>query len=144
MPCVSPTRSFWLLLLSLTLLGCGRGHELPTAPVTGKILVDGRPVAKGQVIFAPEGGRAATGILQPDGTFTLSTYRPNDGAVLGKHTVTVISAEPVEGAAEGIDAEMRWLVPRRYSDPGTSGLTFEVTPGGPNRAVLELTTRPTQ
>ena len=139
MPLASPARTASLLLPCLILLGCGRGHELPTAPVSGKVLVDGQPVPKGQVIFAPEQGRAATGILGPDGTFTLSTYRPNDGAVVGKHTVTVISAEPAADAdPEDIDSPMRWLVPRRYSDPGTSGLEFEVKAEGRNQANFDL------
>ena len=139
MPLAPLARAASLLLPCLILLGCGRGYELPTAPVSGKVLVDGQPVTKGQVIFAPEGGRAATGILGPDGTFTLSTYRPNDGAVVGKHTVTVISAERAADAdPEDIDAPMRWLVPRRYSDPGTSGLEFEVKAEGSNQANFDL------
>ena len=33
-------------------------------------------------------GKPASATVNEDGTFTLSTYGNNDGAVLGKHTVT--------------------------------------------------------
>ena len=37
-----------------------------------------------------EAGKAAFGILEPDGSFRLSTFREHDGALVGSHAVTVI------------------------------------------------------
>ena len=33
------------------------------------------------------------GVLQPDGSFVLSTYGTNDGAVVGEHSVTIINVK---------------------------------------------------
>jgi hypothetical protein len=46
-------------------------------------------------------GKAATGKVGPDGSFELTTYRPRDGAIVGKHTV---SYSPMQ-AGEGGDFE---------------------------------------
>jgi len=66
------------------------------APVGGTISIDGKPLTQGKVMFAPvargdglEAGKAAVGIIQPDGTFKLSTYRDGDGAIVGEHWVTI-------------------------------------------------------
>jgi hypothetical protein len=81
-------------------LGCSKApYEL--AEVTGKVTIEGVPFTEGKVMFAPvakEGeinaGRPAFGKLSSDGTFTLSTYEPDDGAVIGDHWVTVIRVRP--------------------------------------------------
>ena len=128
-----------LLTVAVVAAGCGRGHELPTAPDSGQVTIDGTPIPKGQLIFAPEQGRAATGIIQPDGTFVLSTYGDGDGAIVGRHTITVISGETVEGADPyDLDSPVRWLVPERYRNPATSGLSFQVRNDRPNVVKLEL------
>jgi hypothetical protein len=81
-----------VVLLSL-LAGCG-GGEFSTASVTGKVVMNGQPVTEGVITFAPLGdgksdevGKPASGDVGPDGTFTLSTYEDNDGAVVGRHRV---------------------------------------------------------
>jgi hypothetical protein len=74
--------------------GCGA----PTmAPVQGRVTFKGRPVADANVTFSPvarfdgdrEPGKSATGFTTADGRFVLSTYKPNDGALIGKHRVVV-------------------------------------------------------
>src|SRR6056297_604207 len=70
--------------------GCGSNSDLPqTATASGKVMYQGKPLNIGTVTFHPEGtGNPGVGLLQQDGTFTISTYTPGDGAVLGKHSVT--------------------------------------------------------
>jgi hypothetical protein len=74
--------------------GCGSGSAVPPTliPVKGKVTYKGQPVTKGVVRFEPDGGfgRMATGQLQSDGTFELSTLKPGDGVVPGVHRVTLI------------------------------------------------------
>jgi hypothetical protein len=64
------------------------------------VTIDGQPFAAGKVMFAPvakgesrNAGRAAFGRLQPDGTFTLTSYDDNDGAIVGEHWATLIRLE---------------------------------------------------
>jgi hypothetical protein len=78
-------------LLALVWSGCD-SHP-PTGKVSGKVTLNGQPVSGGSVTFAPiakpgtQGGRPAIGPIQPDGTYTLTTYAQGDGAVIGRHRV---------------------------------------------------------
>ena len=72
------------------------------------VTVEGKPFTTGKVMFAPaakgddhRAGRAAFGVLGPDGSFELSTYEPGDGAVVGRHSVTLISIPPAESTPPG-------------------------------------------
>lgn len=119
-----------ILLAALALAGCG-GDRLPTAPVQGKVLYRGRPLEFGAVTFQPAAGPPATGAIQSDGTFRLSTYGRNDGAILGTHKVAIScfesqspDAPPPDPSAEpGLGTP---LIPRKYLSGETSGLTAEV------------------
>ena len=100
----------WLsvaLLCSGTLFGtgCGGGasDDLTTAAVSGKVTRQGQPVSGGTVMFSPQAsadkkgppGKPAAGEVGPDGTFKLTTYSKNDGAVIGKHQV-IYTPAPIE------------------------------------------------
>jgi hypothetical protein len=106
-------RWFLALLIPAACVGCSKSsHDL--APVRGVVTIDGQPFAGGKVMFAPvakgesrNAGRAAFGRLQPDGTFTLTSYDADDGAVVGEHWATLIRLEDVslgEGASTAANA----------------------------------------
>jgi hypothetical protein len=133
-------------LLLLTLL-CGCGSGLPErGKVTGKVTFNGKPVPEGTVTFYPKTGRSATGRIQPDGTYTLTTFDEGDGAIVGSHEVTIEALRFAGGprpktfeeeiatvkSGKGVNpAAMKpqWLLPEKYSVRGQSGLTREVTSG---------------
>ena len=135
-----------LLACVLLVVGCGRGDRLETAEVAGTVTLDGEPVTQGTVLFTPEQGRVAKGEIRPDGSFSLGTYEDDDGAIVGKHQVTVVSLDR-SGLPDGRD-EMaddsgpKWLIPRRYGNPAASGLTFQVEPDMANVAELKLSSQP--
>jgi hypothetical protein len=93
----------------LVLTGCGNGDNFSTAPVTGKVVLNGEPVTEGSITFSPisDGkselsGKPASGTIQSDGTFTLTTYEEGDGAVVGKHRVMyspplIVPGDPAAG-----------------------------------------------
>jgi hypothetical protein len=89
-------------VLGVVLIGCGgRG----TTPVRGVITLEGTPVAGATVLFMPDGqggGRPASGFTSSDGTFRLTTYKPDDGALPGKYRVLIQKTEAAKdpGAAE--------------------------------------------
>jgi hypothetical protein len=78
-------------------VGCG-GGDFPTAPTSGTVVCEGKPVPHVMVFFEPLQqkdsqsaivGRSAFAIADAEGKFVLSSYGKNDGAVLGKHRVRV-------------------------------------------------------
>jgi hypothetical protein len=91
-------------------------------------MYDGKPVAKGRVLFQPEkGGHDASGEIE-NGKFTLSTYDEGDGAIVGRHRIAVISVE--ETPTKDGDTTSKYLVPEKFANPGTSGLMTDVPAGG--------------
>lgn len=118
--------------------GCGPG--LPeTAPVHGRVTYQGKPVVEGTIMFYPKNGRPATASLAPDGAYRLTTFKPNDGATLGYHRVTIEARRitptiiPPDGDVESVGAygppKVEWLLPEKYSGLKTSSLTAEVKRG---------------
>lgn len=136
-------------LLALPAAGCGKAKPA-TAPVTGRVLLDGKPVADAAVMFEPvDGGVPARGSTGADGGFTLSTFARDDGGLLGRHRVS-ISKFVTEGVAAnelGLEAapgapglQPKAALPTRYADPKTSGLEATVEAAG-TRAEFSLTSK---
>ena len=115
-------------------VGCGPKSKV--AHVNGTVLLDDKPIAAGAVVTMPASGRGAKGRIE-NGKFELGTFGSNDGALLGIHKVAVIANAPPKGAGPEA-APGKLLVPERYTNPETSGLTIEVKPGD-NSPVLKLT-----
>lgn len=123
--------------------GCGSDLP-PTAKVRGTVTIGGKPLESGTITFYPRQGRPASGAIQPDGSYQLTTFREGDGAVLGPHKVAIHANRVTGGATpKSFEEELRgvgsfnapskveWLVPERYSRPETTPLTAEVA-DGPN------------
>ncbi|MBN2578298.1 MAG: hypothetical protein JXB10_04840 [Pirellulales bacterium] len=106
----------------LLLAGCGDGRP-KRVPVSGQVLIDGRPLEVGFIRVVPQTGRTATGVLGPGGRFTLKTYEDNDGCLPGTHRLEVSGCKNIGETA------VRWYAPKKYATTQTSGLTLEV--GGP-------------
>jgi hypothetical protein len=119
-------------VLALTAaVGCGDGRP-KRVPVSGQVLIDGKPLTHGYVQFAPGDSRASTGGLDADGHFVLTCFEMGDGAVTGKHKVSVMSQEAIG------QETIKWHAPKKYANANTSGLEEEIS--GPTDAVkIELT-----
>jgi hypothetical protein len=121
-------RSALITVIALSVVaGCGGGSPRPVA-VRGQVTYQGKPLAKGTVTFIPtEPGPPATGQIQPDGQFTLSTYRPGDGALPGRYAVMVIAVGDTAGRLpDEANPPPPLLVPRKYASHRTSGITADV------------------
>lgn len=127
------------VLAALSLIaGCKNAHELDTAPVSGKVLLNGKPLTRGTVTFAPQKGRVANGDIRSDGTFELSTYRSGDGAIVGSHKAAVIVLRTDIDPRVGPEKDKPIMVtPPRYATAEESGLKYEVKVGQ-NNFTLEL------
>jgi hypothetical protein len=127
------SRTPWPLaaLFLLPLIGCGE-KRLTVVPVEGKVLHQGKSLEFGCVMFQPQHGPPATGIIQPDGTFHLSTYAPGDGAVLGSHTIRITcyeSQKSKESRPPGDEEDrppVHSYIPEKYTLYATSGLNAEI------------------
>ena len=101
----------FVVLALFSSVGCNRGPAI--AQVSGKVLYKDGSVPKGGVRvvrFEPDKDtpaelrRAASGSIQPDGSFALCTKRPGDGVYCGKYHVTFAimkgPREPISFIAE--------------------------------------------
>lgn len=87
-------KSMWLVLASAIGAG-GCGSPAGLVPVSGKVLYRGEPAAGAVVYFHRQaepgspGGAIPFGIVEDDGTFSLSTEGLGNGARPGQYTVLV-------------------------------------------------------
>jgi hypothetical protein len=127
------------LILALA-TGCSDSDRMQTAPVKGVVTYKGKPVPNGTIMFMPSaGGKAATGELDKEGRFELTTYSDGDGAVLGSHDIAVVALEEMKDVLpEQRSGLPKPLVPDKYLSHTTSGLKFDVKPEGDKNAKIEL------
>jgi hypothetical protein len=110
----------------LALAGCG-SDRLKTAVVRGTVTYRGKPVPNGTISFIPASGPSAAGEIQPDGSYTLTTYRKGDGAVLGRHTVVIVAMQDMSNRLpEQRNPLPPPIVPEQYTHQATSDLRAEV------------------
>ena len=97
-------------------LGCGGGSDrYDTVPVSGVVTCNGKPLANGVINFTPmaeqgrsDGNRGRVALAKTDsnGKFKLTTYENEDGAIVGRHTVTISMGFSEEtGASAKADSE---------------------------------------
>lgn len=108
-------------------------------PFEGKIFLEGTPIPGAVVQFHPIGegqsrGARADGVVQPDGSFRLSTVTANDGIPVGEYTATVTLRRPLF-TPEGKPGKN--TLPEQYARPTTSPLRAKIVPGK-NVVVLEM------
>lgn len=123
-----------LAVLCGMFLGCGGGDGLTKHPVTGTVLVNGKPQAGIVVRFhatnPTASGNAASpaGVTDENGSFTLSTNGKDDGAVAGEYAVTF--------SWTGVSANGSTPTPDRFGgrfgNPAASQFKATVSEG-PNR-----------
>lgn len=125
------TLIFCLALGWVALPGCS-GSKIPTGTVSGKVVLNDQPYSNADVIFlSMESGKAATGALATDGTFSLSEPLP-----VGSYRVYL--APKLEGAGE--EPQMVKIdegVNEKYWNESTTDISKEVKAGS-NEVTIEL------
>src|SRR5262245_42846108 len=131
-------RVTWLLLAVATAATSGCGNS--TATASGKVTYRGHVVTSGSIIILQPDGTAKSGVVQPDGTYSVA------GIDRGRVRIAVISPDPAHSrsvlAAEANRARIGhkrthavayrpnrsgWFpLPRDLGDPATSGLECDV------------------
>lgn len=148
-------------------IGCRAKDRLNTVVATGVVTFRGKPVDGAIISFSPRtaGIRSAIGTTDSNGRFHLMTLYRDDGAMPGTYAVTIIKAAPdaasaasidtsyeatlerskkmppPSGSGSGVKAEIgpESLLPAKYKDTATSGLTAEIKPQGENHFSFDLT-----
>jgi len=141
------------IVLILFAVGCANRSGPPIAAVSGKITVDGQPIADVIVTFEPiatdvsaDQRSTSLGITGADGKYVIKGGGEQfNGALVGKHKVTLALKEP-EGMDEldpkyNVRTEMKKLknfkqFPKRYN--ASSELTFDVPANGSNQADFDI------
>lgn len=136
----SPRRRFACLLATLALIAAGCSDQgAALAPVEGRVTLDGRPVARAALVFAPVGGQGgpAYAVTDDDGRYKLAYTHERQGAVVGECLVRIktgfLSIEDEERGRKAVET-----IPAKYNLQ--SELKVDVQPdGGPYD--FELTTK---
>jgi hypothetical protein len=134
--------------------GCGSGPGFKLAPVSGRVTMNGKPLANAFVQFQPLGndpGPGSSAVTDSDGRYTLqvaSQQYSGAGAVVGTHRVSIGSHQNTQvpstaeaGSQDGYIPKGGVLerIPARYNQ--NSELRFEVPPGGTTEANFDLKPR---
>ena len=133
--------SLWAAIM-VSSLGCGRRPDGRPARVAfqTRISIDGAPVDGAVVVLSPhgDGGGAASGITDPRGVVTFSTFESHDGVIPGVYAVSIMKTlvpdapaispdDPAyDPAKAGRAPKPKDLLPARYKDATTSGLSLSV------------------
>lgn len=138
----------FISLGSFSFVGCGNdGPEM--IRIRGDVSYKGAPLTDGMVVYLPAGGtdtQQASGRIQPDGTFELTTSKKGDGVRVGEYSIIVqaysqgarsLTREETEAGARV--SEPRLLIPKRYIDPVQSGLKDTVNSDHSGFKRIELT-----
>lgn len=120
-----------LVPLLLATSGCAE-KQVPVFPVSGRVLYQGKPAAGATVVLhalnvAETSDVAPYGVVNDDGSFSISVYEPGDGAPQGDYVATIEWRKLVAdagGAAAGPN-----VLPRKYANPKSSPVRVSVANG---------------
>jgi hypothetical protein len=150
------TRTLLVATVCLGLAGLA-GCEKGRATVSGRVTFNNQPLTAGTVSFVASPNRTGSGVILPDGTYTVGD------APIGDVTIIVTTPEPLRGPAmvrgaekpppgvQGMPADMKppgadelaksmkiVPAPTKYNSVDTSPLKFNVQPGTQTKDI-ELT-----
>lgn len=135
----------WFVLsmaLPIALAGCGSGETL--VPVSGRITLNGKPLAGVHVSFQPRSrvpvaasaGSASFGVTDSDGRYTLRTVTTDQpGAVPGQHEVRLSTPLPASTSDEDLASAAKDPIPADFRNGKTE---FTVPKEGTDKADFAL------
>ena len=140
-----------LLFLLLPIFGCG-GESYKVAPVSGRVTLDGKPLAKGHITFVPLGtkenqapGPTAWSFTDADGRYKLVITPATPGAVVGKCRIFITGLDQPMLVED--DRDVGGRRPRLVRDPvlekynKRTELVYDVPAGGTDQANFDLKSR---
>ena len=125
----------------VVLAGCGSKYDI--APVSGRITLDGEPLAGALVSFEPlateglEAGYGSYGECDDAGLYQLKSLHGENGAIVGPHRILITTMKGKEGPNGEMIMISKERVPEKYMDYDNP-LKFEVPAEGTDQAHFEL------
>lgn len=125
------------LLVCLAICGCNKpgAPGIAALPVTGKVTLDGKPLAGASVMFTTVETASFAGTTQEDGSYQLLGIAGRNAACKGKCQVIVSRYLKPDGSPVGPDEPPALSfatesLPERYSMPSKSELSVDVPEEG--------------
>src|SRR5262249_34317050 len=127
----------WIvMLMALGAGGCGPGGP-EIAYVSGRVTMDGKPLANATVVFIPENGRPAGARTDADGNYALNFTEGRRGASPGKNAIRITTQREASQDKNGKTIPgSKETIPNRYNT--VSELSFTVEPKKRNTANFDL------
>jgi hypothetical protein len=137
-------------------VGCSDSERVEVFPVRGRVNFEGKPLMGGGAIsfmpLASQKGRNAGGIINPDGTFVMTTYVEGDGAMAGQFRVminqTTMQEPDFQGDSDTPDAARaikavqtvtaKDVIPTIYADPVQSPIEVTIDAKESNELTIDL------
>lgn len=132
----------WIVLLALLLPLVGGCGSSKTAPVSGRVTLNGKPLANASITFAPIGskgnqepGPSSAGKTDADGRYTLELIgQDGRGAMIGRHKVMIALMSEADPSDDRPD-KLKQLPPQFN---GKTKLEYDVPAGGTDAANFDL------
>jgi hypothetical protein len=137
------------LLLSLLVCGCNNSGMGPQGQVSGKVIYNGKPLPGGQVTFLTAKGYTFNSVIDPEGNYKLQAP-VGEAKIVVDNRMLLKSNEPPKldlrhppgitpppgvkqddaGASSAPAIAGTYVaLPKKYSSPDASGLTYTVKSG---------------
>jgi hypothetical protein len=119
--------------LVVLISGCSQGgKKRKMGKVSGMVSLDGKPVDDGQVHFISKTGYGKSVDLDGTGKYSVAELEATE------YQVYVAPHPPGQQAPGTVKAAKPSVIPQKYQQPDTSGLTFTVVEGKDSKFDIEL------
>ncbi|MDR2704754.1 MAG: carboxypeptidase-like regulatory domain-containing protein [Planctomycetaceae bacterium] len=128
-----------LLILLPLVIGCNNQGLSGLYKVKGKVTLQGQPIGNVSISLKPIENdpekRPASGTSREDGTFVITTLKPGDGAYPAKYKVLLgrVEIKSIGGNTIGRDT-----IPKKYRDPNTTPIEYEVKAGKNPDLIIDI------
>jgi hypothetical protein len=128
-----------LLILFPLVVGCNETGLSGLYKVKGKVTLQGQPIDNVSISLKPIENdpekRPANGISKKDGTFVMTTLKPEDGAYPAKYKVLLgrVVTKNIGGNTIGKDT-----IPKKYRDTKTTPIEYEVKAGKNPDLIIDI------
>lgn len=117
-----------IMVLTMSGQGCGSHSPIRSdAPVVGTVTYRGKSLSHGQIAMIHQSGQIAASEIQPDGSYQLK-------AIVGENRIMIECTDrpnlsQISPRSGRLLQPAKSLIPARYNDYASSGLTMNVIAG---------------